>query len=138
MNLRPARVDDLDVNITPLIDVVFLLLIFFMVTTTFTKETQLKLNLPEADAEQREVEKEKIDIAIDADGRYYVNQHQLINIKSETLSRAIRKTAKNNRKMPIVISGDANVEYQAVATVLSVTSQLGFTNITLPTKQPSE
>ena len=80
MNLRPNREQEpLDVNITPLIDVVFLLLIFFMVSTTFDKQAQLKVKLPEASPSSEQIETETIVLAIDAKGQYYINDKQLVN-----------------------------------------------------------
>ena len=97
MNLKTAQSEELELNLTPLIDVVFLLLIFFMVSTTFTHETQIKLQLPEAQSEDREISKNDIEVTVDAQGRYFVNQRQLVNTKFETLKKAFIKVAEIGR-----------------------------------------
>ncbi|MCK4951209.1 MAG: biopolymer transporter ExbD, partial [Gammaproteobacteria bacterium] len=89
MNLKPQRRDHVDVNLTPLIDVVFLLLIFFMVSTTFKHDAELKIDLPEASAKAVEQKKETIEIVIDAEGRYFINKQEVVNRKIETLKTAI-------------------------------------------------
>ena len=89
MNFRLKKRNKLDITLTPMIDVVFLLLIFFMVTTTFTQETQIKIKLPEAEGEARDEKTKIIALTIDADGVYYVNNHQVINQKLATLKKAV-------------------------------------------------
>ncbi|MCG6864738.1 MAG: biopolymer transporter ExbD, partial [Thiogranum sp.] len=79
MNLRRSRGEEPEVNLTPLIDVVFILLIFFMVSTTFQKESQIKIELPEASGEPVEDRKELLEIVIDAEGRYFIDQQQVVN-----------------------------------------------------------
>ncbi|MBT4836154.1 MAG: biopolymer transporter ExbD [Methylococcales bacterium] len=137
MNLKTAQSEELELNLTPLIDVVFLLLIFFMVSTTFTHETQIKLQLPEAQSEDREISKNDIEVTVDAQGRYFVNQRQLVNTKFETLKKAFIKVAGNKRNQPFVISADANTSHQSVMTVLNAARQTGFIHITFATKEPT-
>ena len=94
MNLRPRRAEPPRVDITPLIDVVFLMLIFFMVSTTFDKQTQLKVDLPQASPQEAaEQEKEKIEITIDPEGQFYVNERELVKHDAETLRRTLEKIA---------------------------------------------
>ncbi|MGD8616641.1 MAG: biopolymer transporter ExbD, partial [Gammaproteobacteria bacterium] len=90
MNLRRSRADEPEVNLTPLIDVVFILLIFFMVSTTFQRESQIKIELPEASAEPMEERKELLEIVIDSQGHYFIDEQQVVNSELETLKAAIR------------------------------------------------
>ena len=92
MKLRQTSSEDEPaVNLTPLIDVVFILLIFFMVSTTFQRESEIKIELPEASSEPVEEEKESLEIVIDADGHYFIDEQQVVNTELETLKTAIRK-----------------------------------------------
>ncbi len=133
MNFRRQRREKLEISITPMIDVVFLLLIFFMVTTTFNRHTELKIQLPEAEGQEQQ-RKEIIEIGIDAKGQYYVNQHQVVNQKLETLKKAILKAAGASKKLPLVIAADANTPHQYVISVLDVAKQLEFVHITFATE----
>ena len=138
MNLRPNRKELPDINLTPLIDVVFLLLIFFMVSTTFDRESKIKVELPQATAAaQEEKEQERLDITVDIQGRYYVNQQEVINTDIETLKRAIEKAAGGRQDLPVFITADAKAPYQAVITVMDAAGQLGFVNMSLPIRQPA-
>ena len=141
MNLRPRRRQEPDVNLTPLIDVVFLLLIFFMVSTTFRKETELKIDLPEA-AQQPQATQEarSMEIGIDAAGRYYINGRALADDRRETLKAALLQAASEQRDKPLVISADAKTLHQAVVTAMEVAAETGFKQlaITVEHYQPAE
>lgn len=136
---RQSRTQE-DINLTPLIDVVFLLLIFFMVSTTFTKETHLKLDLPEAEGEPMPELVEKVEVLINADGGYSINGKPLVNKQLETLMVGLEEVGKGleKNKIPFVITADANVSYQAVVQAMDVAGRLGFVNITMTTKRPDE
>ena len=133
---RDNSLKDVDVNLTPLIDVVFLLLIFFMVSTTFDKQSQLQIVLPEANSAQTE-QKEKtfIDIAVNAKGQYFVNQEELVKSDADTLKALLKKTIEGNTTIPVVISADGQAPHQSVITVLDVASQLGLNRLTFATQQ---
>ncbi len=135
MNLRTPRREYPELNLIPLIDVVFMLLIFFMVTTTFNRDAGLQIELPTADAEQTEAKADTIEITIDAEGRYYVNQQALINTRLDTLKRAIEQTAGERRDAPFIISADAKTPHQAVVSAMAAAAQLGFVRITFATQQ---
>jgi biopolymer transport protein ExbD len=122
------------VNLTPLIDVVFLLLIFFMVSTTFTKETHLEIDLPEASSELQPTQEKQIEVIVDAQGNYSVNGRSLVNKQIETLSRALEELAEGNTDLPFIITGDANASYQAIVSVMDLAGQLGFTNLSMTTR----
>ena len=130
MKLRQPEKNEPDINLTPLIDVVFLLLIFFMVSTTFQRDAALTIELPEATAEAAVADKQSIEIAIDAQGRFYVQGRQLINTQTSSLKRALIDAA-NGRKSPLlVLNADAGSRYQAVVSVMDAARQLGFVNLT--------
>jgi biopolymer transport protein ExbD len=134
MNFRPRPEEEVDVNLTPLIDVVFLLLIFFMVSTTFIRESEIELTLPEASAEIREDPIDTIKIAIDAQGRYFVNGNALINTQLNTIRQALNDARPADAEPVVIISADANATHQAVVTVMDAARQVGMTRITFPTR----
>ncbi len=138
MNLRQFTKQDPDVNLTPLIDVVFLLLIFFMVSTTFTKEAEITVDLPEASAEPVEAKDAPIDLTIDMKGRFYINQQKVVNEQINTLKKAIQLASDGRKDAALVISADANTPFQAVVTAMDAAKQLGIVKLSLATKQPKE
>lgn len=138
MKFRRQRTEEVSVNLTPLIDVVFLLLIFFMVSTTFTKETHLEIDLPEADgkvAEQQEV-LESIEILIAQDGSYSVNGLALVNTQPKTLRAALKELSENNTRHPLIITADSDTPHQSVVTAMDVAGQLGFVKLSITTREP--
>lgn len=137
MNLRPPRRDDVDINVTSLIDVVLLLLIFFMVSTTFTRETQLQVALPEATSEPAEPNAEQaLEITINVNGDFFINDQQVLNPKPETLRRAILQSIGERRDLPVRVRADARSPVQSVVTAMDVTGQLGLTQLSLATSRP--
>jgi len=136
MNLRPPRRDDVDINVTSLIDVVLLLLIFFMVSTTFTRDAQLQVDLPKASAEPGEVPKKVLEIIININGDFFIDNKQVVNAKPETLRRAIIQSIGDQRDLPVILRADARTPYQAVVTAMDVTGQLGLSKLSLATSQP--
>lgn len=136
MNLRPRRSEPPRVDITPLIDVVFLMLIFFMVSTTFDKQTQLKVELPRAESNAVEEQPvDKVDITIDAQGHFYVNERELVKHDAETLRRTIEKITDGRDDLPIIVSGDRNAPLQSMMTVLDVAAQLGMARLSFVARQ---
>ena len=138
MKFRKTRQDNTEINLTPLIDVVFLLLIFFMVSTTFNKESEISIQLPEASGQPLKSEKVVIEIEIDSQGQYYVNQQRVKNNKVITLKRAIRLVQGNEKNPQLIISSDRNTPWQAMVTVMDAARQLGLVNLTFATKQVEE
>jgi len=136
MNLRALRRDDPDINLTSLIDVVLLLLIFFMVSTTFTREAELQVDLPKASAEPGEAPKKQLEITININGDFFINDKQVVNAKPETLRRAIIQSIGSERDMPVILRADGRSPYQSVVTAMDVTGQLGLTRLSLATSQP--
>lgn len=138
MNLRQSSSEDPEVNLTPLIDVVFILLIFFMVSTTFLKESEIKIELPEASGEPLEEHKEQLEIVIDAEGHYFIDQQQVVNTELETLKKAIQKYIGDQTELPVVIRADRTTPYEAVIRAMDATAQMGLLNMSLATSQPEE
>jgi biopolymer transport protein ExbD len=135
MNLRPQRTDErVDINLTPLIDVVFLLLIFFMVSTTFDRHANLKVELPEASATISQQQQEPVVISIDSEGNYFINDRQLVNTTLETLKIALRKTvAEKEKDVPLVLRADAKTPHQSVVRAMDAAAQLGLTRLSIAT-----
>lgn len=138
MKFRRQKVDEEGVNLTPLIDVVFLLLIFFMVSTTFTRETHLSVDLPEAVGQPSKENPKQIEILIAADGSYSVNGQSLVNNKIQTLMSAIDKLSEGDRKVPMVITADAKTPHQSVVEAMDAAGQLGFVHLSITTRQPEK
>jgi biopolymer transport protein ExbD len=118
--------------------VVFLLLIFFMVSTTFEQQSRIQIELPEATASPDEIEEESIEIIIDAQGRYFIGEEQVVNTELKTLKSAISKVVGDRGTVPVTIRADASTPHQAVITALDATSQLGLTHISLATSKIEE
>ncbi len=138
LNLRPRTQPE--VNLTSLIDVVFLLLIFFMVSTSFVKQSQIAIRLPEADsAAVAEEQPKSIDVLITDSGTYLVNGRELINNRPETIRNALRKVSGGDNSLPLTISADANARHQHVVTAMDVAGRLGFVQISIATvNDPTE
>jgi biopolymer transport protein ExbD len=133
MNFRPRRRDYPELNLIPMIDVLIVLLIFLVLTTTFSREAELQIQLPEASG-QTTGEEKGVNVVIDTEGRYFVNQHQVVNTNIETLKKAIIEAARENKNPLLVISADQRTSHQSVITVLDAASQLGFTHVTFAAK----
>ena len=132
LNLRPRMQPE--VNLTSLIDVVLLLLIFFMVSTSVVKQSQIAINLPEAESTVVVAETpQQIDIMITEAGTYRVNNRELINNRPETIRNALRKVSAGNHDLPLTISADAHARHQYVVTAMDVAGRLGFKQINIAT-----
>ena len=129
---RRAR-QEVEVNLTPLIDVVFLLLIFFMVSTTFTKETHLSIDLPESNSQSNRVADLQIEILITREGDFAINGVALVNREQRTLRAAIGKISEGDTAIPMVITADSATPHQSVVTALDVAGQLGFSRLSITT-----
>ncbi|MGD8782920.1 MAG: biopolymer transporter ExbD [Thioalkalispiraceae bacterium] len=138
MNFRNKQEDVVDINLTPLIDVVFLLLIFFMVSTTFQKSSEIQIELPEASGEVEPKKEFVVEISIDSLGRYYVNDRVLVDKKLATLKQAIRQTIGSKKNPHIVINADKNATHQSVVIAMDAANQLGLSKFSLATKQSRE
>ncbi|NQD37629.1 biopolymer transporter ExbD [Permianibacter sp. IMCC34836] len=132
--------EDLNINLTPLIDVILTLIIFFMVSTRFNRDTQMQVNLPTAGAAPTEaaLPAEIIEVTVDAAGNFFVNAKPLVNSQLNTLKSALQEVSNGNAELPMVISADGKAPYQAVATAMDAAGQLGFHKLTMAAQSPSE
>ena len=134
MRFQPRRTEEPDLNMTSLIDVVLLLLIFFMLSTRFIDEGRLQIRLPEAGVEpDAESQRDSIEIAVSAEGGYRVDGKPLINNSRDTLAAAIGKAAGGNRAVPVTIRADARAMHQSVVTAMDVAGRLGYRQINIAT-----
>ncbi|MCB1877836.1 MAG: biopolymer transporter ExbD [Chromatiales bacterium] len=138
MKLARRRKEEPQLNITPLIDVVFLLLIFFMVSTTFDKEKAIEIELPTASSSEEIKDIETLEITIDTDGRYFVNDAEVLGERVETLKLAIRKAVGDRDNLPVVINADGRAPHQSVIGALEAAGQLGFTAVSFATQPKPE
>lgn len=130
LKFRRQNIDEVQINLTPLIDVVFLLLIFFMVTTTFKQTEELTINLPTSESGKPPVTTpEKIDLLISAEGQYSLNGLTLVNEEVDTLKQGILEISAGNKGLPLIISADAKVPYELILKVYDAAGQIGFTKI---------
>ncbi len=135
MKFKRQHTDMVEVNLTPMLDVVFLLLIFFMVSTTFTKESHLTIDLPEATANSESVPINTIEILISSSGHYSINGQQLVNQQLDVLKRALQKELGQQTKVPVVITADAKTPHEAVVKAMDAAGQLGLVNLSITTRQ---
>ena len=137
MKFRRHLPQETGVNLTPLIDVVFLLLIFFMVSTTFSRETHLSIDLPEAQGEPPPPGAERVEILIDPAGRYAVNRKLLPEGDAASLKAAIREAAGGNVSLPLAITADARAPHEAVVRAMDAAGQAGFARLGITTLRPA-
>jgi biopolymer transport protein ExbD len=137
MRFRRSRQEEVNVNLTPLIDVVFLLLIFFMVTTTFTRETQLQINLPDSQSELEAENNNLIEVLVDRTGTYAVNGQVLIKHDIESLKQALKLVSNGDTDASIVITADAQAPHQAFVHALDAVAQQGFSKVSITTQAES-
>jgi biopolymer transport protein ExbD len=132
-----SEVENVDINLTPLIDVVFLLLIFFMVSTTFDTTSQLKIQLPKASDSQTAKAKQALNLTIDARGHFFLNAREISSTKSDALSFALKRVM-NGADRPIVIQSDAASPVQSLVTAMDVIGKLGLSHVSIATTRPIE
>lgn len=138
MKFHRAPTEELELNLTPLIDVVFLLLIFFMVSTTFQKESEISLQLPKATDTEVEPAEERIEIVINAAGRFFIDELEVVDSDVASLQNALFKVSNGKRDIPLTIRADAQVPHQAVVTAMDAAGQLGMLKITIATSRSVE
>jgi biopolymer transport protein ExbD len=138
VKFRRSTPDNLEINLTPLIDCLLFLIIFFMITTTFTKASKLQITLPQATGEPAPAAAHMIDVSISATGTYAVNGEILASKQETSLRSAIEKVSAGNREMPFMISADGNTPNQAVVTVMDVAGKMGFQGLSISTRQPGD
>jgi biopolymer transport protein ExbD len=139
VKFKRQRSQEVAVDLTPLIDVVFLLLIFFMVSTTFTRESHLQVELPEASGEPvSPSEVRQIDVVINAEGQYLLNDQALVNNRRETLERGVKELAAGDKTLPFIITADARTPHEFVVRAMDVAGRLGFAKLSITTERESE
>ena len=137
MNFRSGSDDDEpEINLIPLIDVLVLTLIFLLVTTSFSKEAQLNVRLPQAVSEDKP-EPNAVRVTIDANGQLYINNTQLLNVAPETLRQALATAAGSNKEPLVVIHADGKAPHEAVVRVMDAARRLGFSRLSFATQQPA-
>lgn len=137
MNLRPRKTEDPDVNITSLIDVVLMLLVFFMLSSTFVKNTDIEIKLPTSTAPPIKAENNRVTVTISAKGRYFIDGTLVANANPESLKRTLASAAKGNYQRPLTIRADARSSHQSVVTAMDVAGALGFTSLNIVTTHPA-
>jgi len=139
VKLRASSPQDPEISLTGLIDVVFLLLIFFMVSTTFEHQAVLKVDLPEAkNVSFPEDQPNSFELVIDPNGQFYLNDRQLIDAKPATLRAAFIEAAGEDRNTPVILRADAETPHHFVVTAMDITAQLGFTRLSIATERITE
>jgi len=134
MKFQLRQPEEVDLNITPLIDVVFLLLIFFMVSTTFDHESEVNITLPKASKEIAQAKPDAINVAIDAESRIFINKNELVNSQISTIKEALYDISADLEDAPIIISADEETPYQMVIRIMDAARQLGLVKITFATR----
>jgi len=133
------REDDFEINVISLIDVMLTLLMFFVLTTTFVQHSRMKVTLPQAASADQSEQREALTIMIDREGRYYIDNNEVLNPGLESLSDAIAHVAGDNRDQPVNLRADAMTPHQSVVTAMDALGRLGFTRLsiaTTPTQAP--
>lgn len=135
MKFRRKPRENVEINLASLIDVVFILLLFFVVTTTFTRETQLKVDLPEAatGTPPEQTELKQLEVLIDAQGGYALNGQALLKSDLSGLMAALQKESAGDNSLPLIISADAKTPHQAVITAMDAAGKLGFAHLRITT-----
>jgi biopolymer transport protein ExbD len=139
MKLQSRSREEPEINVISLVDVLLVLVLFLMVSTTFMRETEITLQLPEATVETRSAQPDdKLEIAITQAGNYVVNGRELVNNERRTLRAAIERLSGERRDLPVFIRADAAATHQAVVTAMDVAGQLGFVKLNIATVTPPE
>jgi biopolymer transport protein ExbD len=122
-----------EINLTSLIDVIFVLIIFFVATTTFNQRSALKLQLPTAQAVAKQDPGEPLNVLVDAEGRYFIGENEVLKSDVGSLKEAIVAVAGQDRSMPVVLRADARTPHQYVITAMDALGQLGFVKLSIAT-----
>jgi biopolymer transport protein ExbD len=134
VKLTTRKSEDPELNLISLVDIFLLLLVFFMISTTFLDEAKIKIRLPEAsERPSADAQRDAIEVSVSAEGAYRVNGQGLINASQATLATAIIKIAGQDRRLPVTIRADARAQHQAVVTAMDVVGRLGFKQINIAT-----
>lgn len=135
MNFRPGNRDEPEINLIPFIDILLVVLIFLMLSTTYSKFTELQVNLPIADAQAQRANPKEVIVAISNDGRYSINKEVLDGAGVETLTLALSQASQQNSEVVVIISADAAATHQSVINVMDAARRAGLVQITFATQQ---
>lgn len=138
MRFRRRPRTELEINLIPFLDVLIFLLVYFMVSTTFTRESHLSIDLPEAQGKLLEVANDQIEILVDESGNYRVNGEALVDNRMRTLQAAIYKISAGDTTMPMIISADAQADHEDVVQAMDAAGQMGFVHLSIATRQPAD
>ena len=138
MNFRKSSRDEPEINLIPFIDVRLVVLIFLMLSTTYSKFTELQIKLPLADAEQQRDYLKEVIVAVSSDGRYMINKTLVEGRSIDNLGAALVLAAKAGKDSVIIISADASSSHQSVITVMEAARRNGFTQITFATQSAAQ
>ena len=138
MKFRRRPRNDISIELVPLVDVVLVLLLFFMVSTTFIRQSELKVELPEANANPQQLDNDVIEVAISADGEYAVNGRLLVDNELATLMRALREAVAGDTRKHLVINADSNAHHQAVVRAMDAAGQTGLVHLSITTRNADE
>jgi len=137
VKFKRQREEDIFINVTSLLDVVLIVLIFFIATTTFNDETRLKVTLPEASVDAKTTEIDSIELLINMQGEYFINGRALINNQLLTVKRALQEASGGDNRKNLVITADANARHAAVVKAMDAAGQLGFERLSITTLPPA-
>jgi biopolymer transport protein ExbD len=136
VKIRKRQRQDDYINVVPFIDILLVLLIFFMVSSRFTHNAELKLDLPTAeDPSGQQRQPDTVELAVSEDGDFSVNDRSLVDNKPETLRKALAEAAGDRTDIPLILSADAKAQHQAVVTAMDVAGQLGFSRLSITTRR---
>lgn len=137
MNFRPRDKDEPEINLIPFIDVLLVILIFLMLTTTYSKFTQMQITLPVADAEAQRSQPSEVIVSISSDGAYMVNKTLVQGRRIEDLANALTIASSGNFETMLIINADANARHQAVVSAMEAARRVGLSRITFATQSAS-
>ena len=138
MNFRPRAKDEPEINLIPFIDVLLVVLIFLMLTTTYSKFTEMQLKLPVADTDAARDYPREVVVAVSADGRYMINRQPVTGRSTEALAQSLAEAAKAGKESVVIISADAAATHQSVITVMEAARRVGLTQITFATQSSAQ
>jgi len=138
MKFRRRARNDIAIELVPLVDVVLVLLLFFMVSTTFIRQSELKVELPEASSTAQQTDTSIVEVAISADGEYAVNGRLLVDNELPTLMRALREAVGGDTAKHLVINADSDARHQSVVRAMDAAGQLGLIHLSITTRSPDD
>ncbi|CAM3056572.1 ExbD/TolR family protein [Acinetobacter celticus] len=137
MKFKRRQVEDIHINLTPMIDCLLFILVFLLLSTTFNQMSRMNLTLPDAQGVPPKQYDKKIEVVVDASGHYSVNGQSLSSKETSDLNTAIKQISNERRDLMFVIAADAKAAHQDVIRVMDVAGQLGFVNVNISTKVPT-